>query len=84
MAGNIVFIDDSYDYNKRVFSNPDLVRFNYVSSRKDVENRIKLIKYKPAVRDYIVNLQRKDTEIDKLKYCNDFVDIISREVNSND
>jgi len=76
MVGNIVFIDDTYDYNKRVFHNEELVNFNYVNSINDIENKIRKLKNDEEFREHIINLQREDTKINIEDYCIKFVDII--------
>ena len=75
LSGTVVLIDSSYDHNKRVFSNDELVNFCYVYDRSDVER--KLFKLQDnSFRKYIVELQRKDVLFDKKQYCNSFRDII--------
>lgn len=74
--GNVVFIDDSYDFDKRVFNNPILRDFNYVSSREDVMNKLKRVKDDIVLRRSILNLQAKDTQIDIKKYCEDFSNLL--------
>jgi len=81
LVGNIVFIDSSYDYNKRVFKNEELIKFNYVSNKEEVIDRIRLLKENEELRNHIIELQRQDTEIDINKYCNDFVNIIKEKIN---
>lgn len=76
MTGNVVFIDQSYDYQKRVFSNKELREFNYISDRKrDIVEKIKKIRDN-GYRKYIIDLQREDVKINKEKYCNDFVNLL--------
>lgn len=80
LVGNIVFIDSSYDYNKRVFKNEELIKFNYVSNKEEVIDRIRLLKEDKDLRNHIIELQRQDTKIDINKYCNDFVNIIKEKI----
>jgi hypothetical protein len=68
--GNIVFIDEDYDKEKKVFSNNFLKNFCYVKDRNDVIKRLKILKSHNA--RLVIALQKEDTKIDKQKYCNDF------------
>jgi hypothetical protein len=68
--GNIVFIDSSYDKDKKVFKDNFLKRFCYVDNKDDVIKRLKILR-SHNVRT-VVELQKKDTKIDKQKYCDDF------------
>lgn len=79
MVGNVVFIDESYDYNKRVFKNEELIKFNYVNSIEEVENKLDLLKNDSNFRNKIIQLQQNDTKIDVDKYCTDFVNILKEE-----
>jgi len=75
--GNILLIDSSYDFNKRIFSHPKLKAFSYVNDRKDVIKRIRWIKKNPDQIEKIIDLQRRDTKIDKLEYCLNLRDLIN-------
>lgn len=77
MIGNVVFIDSSYDFSKRVFKDKELLEFNYVNSIKDVEYKLKMLKEDFNFRKHIIDLQREDTKIDIKDYCNKFKDIIN-------
>ena len=74
-VGNVVLIDSNYDFTKRVFSSKDLQEFNYVSSRFDVEDRLRKIRDSSFRKDLLTS-QRECTIINKYKYCSDFASII--------
>lgn len=76
--GNVVLLDSSYDFSKRVFKDPTLKQFNYVNNRKDVEERLTRLKDN-NFRKELIKLQRQDTAIDNQEYCNNFVSIIGGE-----
>lgn len=78
LCGNITFIDDSYDKNKRVFNNETLRKFCYVSSREDVIKKIRFLKENPKHISLIQDLQYKDTMIDINQYCKDFRAILEK------
>ena len=62
IIGNVVLIDSSYDFQKKVFSNDELKKFCYVSSVKEVEDRLLKIRDR-NFRKHIVDLQRADTYV---------------------
>ena len=68
IIGNVVLIDSAYDFQRKVFTNDELKKFCYVSSIKDVEDRLEKLKDKDF-RKRIVELQREDTKIDLDEYC---------------
>lgn len=71
MSGLVVLMDSNYDYTKRTFNSEELKKFNYVSSRKDVEERIEQLRDK-EFRNHILKLQLEDVKIDLDEYCNSF------------
>lgn len=75
IIGNVVLIDSSYDFQKKVFSDSELRNFCYVSSVKDVEDRLEKLKDK-NFRKHIVDLQREDSCININEYCNNLKKII--------
>ena len=77
-VGNIVLIDNSYDFRKVVFkNNKELIDFCYVNDRKDVENRLdKLVDN--DYRKYLLTLQRDCVNIDINEYCNSLISIVKR------
>jgi hypothetical protein len=75
LSNTVVLIDNSYDYEKRVFKDPFLQEFCYVNSRKDVEYRLSLLKDNDF-RKTVLDKQLEDTKIDIFNYCNNFVKII--------
>jgi hypothetical protein len=56
-AGNIVFIDSTYDVNRRIFKIKDHQDFAYVTSRADVEYRLSVCKSNPKVTMDILQYQ---------------------------
>ena len=76
ISSNIVFIDESYDKNKRVFSNKFLRDICYVDNKCDIINKIRYIKSKPVLREEIINLQREDTKLDIKEYENNLTQLI--------
>ena len=74
--GNVVLIDSSYDYNKRVFKNSELLEFNYVTTREDVENRLDRLRNDSKLREHLIELQRLDTEINEKDYCITLINIL--------
>ena len=75
IIGNVVLIDSAYDFQKKVFIDEELRDFCYVSSIKDVEDRLEKIQDN-KFRKHIVDLQRESTRIDLNKYCNDLKEIL--------
>ena len=76
MIGNICFIDRTYDFNQRVFSDYELRNFCYITDKKsEIVEKIKKIRDN-SYRQYLIALQREDTEIDLNKYCSDFVNLL--------
>lgn len=73
--GNVVLIDTSYDFMRRVFRNPELVRFNYVSNRQDVEMKLRQLEDNDF-RKRIIDLQRKDVELNIYDYCGSLIKIL--------
>ncbi len=76
---NVVFIDSSYDFQKRVFKNKELRDFNYVSSSREVKSKLKCLD-DVSYRKHIVDLQIDDTKISFIDYCTDFLNIIKKGV----
>lgn len=75
VIGNVTLIDSAYDFQKKVFTNSELRNFCYVSSVKDVEDRLTKLKDKDF-RKHIINLQREDTRINIKEYSNTLKKII--------
>ena len=69
--GNVVtFIDIELDPNERIFGKSDMCRkFNYVSSRIDVEKRIRALKNNPSMRILILKEQFKCIDFNTKDYC---------------
>ena len=76
-AGNVTLIDSSYDYNLRVYTDPELINFCYVNNRQDVIDRLDKLKDN-SFRKHIVYLQRENTKLDKLSYSISLKEIIER------
>lgn len=74
-AGNIVFIDASYDKHKLVFTNEELRAFNYVNNREDVIDRLNRLQDN-NFRKHIYELQINDIAFDKNEYANKFRQIL--------
>lgn len=74
MIGNVVLIDRSYDFNGRVFTDPELKSFCYVNSSLDVSRRLDRLK-DPVFRKHIVDLQRENTAIDIENFCKQFAQL---------
>ena len=75
MIGNVLLIDLSYDYSRRVFTNPELRKFCYINNRRDVEDRLEKLKDNDF-RRHIIELQREDTRLDAQSYCNNLIQLI--------
>ena len=77
----VTFIDADLDKEKRVYGkSPILSDFLYVSSRKDVEDKILALKGNKEIRKQIVDLQFKTVNFDKDAYCKSFIDTIKEEI----
>lgn len=66
--GNVIFIDNSYDADKKAFDDPYLKDFSYVEDRNDVIERIRALKKHPNFINEIIERQRKDVTFDAPKY----------------
>lgn len=75
--GNIIFIDESYDKNKRIFSNNILRNFSYVNDREDVIKRLFLLKEKPDYINKIIDLQKTTINFDENLYANTLKNILN-------
>lgn len=75
IIGNAVLLDSSYDFQKKVFSDDELKKFCYVSSIKDVEDRLFKLRDN-SFRKHIIDLQREDTSINIKEYSEAFKKII--------
>ena len=75
----ITFIDLDLDPQMRVFGkNINLQKFNYVSSKDEVEKRIKLLKDNKKLRQQIIEEQFKTIDFNADVYCKEFTDIIKQ------
>lgn len=74
--GNIVFIDSSYDRNKRVFTDPLLRDICYVESKKCITETIRSLKKSPHLIAEIAEKQRENTEIDYEEYLGNLKELI--------
>ena len=73
ILGNITFMDSRYDYEKRIFSDPELKKFLYVDDRIQLADRIYQLKKDTKFASDLALAQKKDVAIDLDEYCNDFV-----------
>ena len=74
LSKNIVFIDESYDFNKRVFKDEELRKFCYVSSRRQVQERLRNLSEEDRKR--LVEKQIEDTRIDVSQYCGELLNLL--------
>ena len=73
----ITFIDIELDPEKRVFGKSEICsKFNYVSSREEVEKRIKALKEQPEFRKAIIEEQLRAISFDEGEFCKGFIDIL--------
>lgn len=80
MIGNVCFIDKTYDFNQRVFSNKELKEFCYISDKKsEIVDKIKKIRDN-NFRKYIIDLQREDTKINFYNYSKDLIELIEENI----
>ena len=72
--GLVSFIDCDFDPNKRIFSNPILRKFLYVSNQSELVNRIRYLKEHPDKIQKLVELERNDLfkDFSKEKYEKEF------------
>ena len=79
-VGNVIFIDKSYDFRRKVFKgNKELEDFCYVDDRIDVANRLNKL-LDNDYRKHIVDLQREVSNIDKYEYCNSLVNLLKEKL----
>lgn len=77
MAQVVTFIDSDLDKKKIVFENNIVLKnFMYVSSQKELEQKIRFIKENEACRKYIIDYQNKLTQFDTKQYCEKLVNIL--------
>lgn len=74
LSKNIVFIDETYDFNKRVYKDEELRKFCYVANRRQVAERLAGLSEED--RERLVNKQIEDTKIDISEYCRNFLDLL--------
>jgi hypothetical protein len=72
----VCLIDSEFDPQKRVFTNPILKDFNYVSSKKEAEEKILKLKENPDFRKQIIELQRSDISFNVDDYRKQFMEIL--------
>lgn len=73
--GLVLFIDETLDPNKTVFSDDELKDFCYVNSREEIIeklNRLKDVEF----RRHIVDLERNDLDTTYEDYCNQFKELL--------
>lgn len=74
----VCLVDIDLDTNKRFFKSNELKSFNYVSSKKDVIQRVEKLKNNDF-RKYIINLQKEDIDFNKDEYYDGLVSIINKD-----
>lgn len=79
-VGNILFIDATYDHNKRVFENEELRKFCYVNSRQDIQERIRYLKANPEKIEYFQRLQVEDQKFCKRRYAHELLQIMEKHI----
>lgn len=79
-ANVVTFVDVNFDKNKRAFGHDkDLSDFLYVENRKDVEERIRLVKSDANLREGILQAQIEAVNFDKHKYSQSLLRIITKD-----
>lgn len=80
-ASTITFIDIELDPGKRVFAESEFCKkFNYVSSREEVIERLKNLKDHPSIRTKIIDEQFKAIKFDTKTYCSNFVKLLKNKL----
>lgn len=74
-AGTVTFVDSEIDPLKRIFKNQELRDFLYVSSKSDVENKLRKLQDN-EFRRHIVELEREDVKIDIDDICKKFCEVL--------
>lgn len=79
MCANVVaFIDSALDPQMRMFKDDDfLCKFMHVSTREDVEKRLRILKKTPELRDRILDAQHKMISFDINAWCNELADVVT-------
>lgn len=78
----ITFIDIDLDPDKKVLGKSEICsKFNYVSSREDVEKRLRAIKDFPAMRKEIIAEQLNAIRFNEEEFCKGFVKLLNPKVN---
>ena len=73
----VTFIDSDLDQLRRVYgADEDLSELLYVSSRQEAEERIRMLKDSPELREEIVARQFETINFDAKEYCSSFMKII--------
>lgn len=73
--GLVLFIDESLDPSKTVFSNEELKEFCYVNSRDEVEEKLRELD-DIEFRRHIVDLERQDLDTTYEDYCKQFKELL--------
>jgi hypothetical protein len=78
----VTFIDKDLDQLRRVYGvDKELADFLYVGERKEVSEKIMLLKTDPNLRNEILSAQLKAINFDANTYCSQFVNLIKDTVN---
>lgn len=80
-ANVLTFIDAEFDKKRRVFgSDKEVANFLYVNNRKEVEDRINIIKDNPDIREEILTSQIKAINFDRAKYSSQLLGILEENI----
>lgn len=77
----LTFIDSEFDKKRRVFGiDKEIADFLYVEDRKQVENKVNIIKKNPDIREEILNSQIKIINFDDAKYSYQLLGILEENI----
>lgn len=77
--GNVLFVDESYDFNKRIFKNKFLSDFCYVNSKTDIIDKTRYLKNNKSEILKTIKLQKEDVynSFDKNNYYSSLQEILN-------
>jgi hypothetical protein len=75
-VGNLIFLDKSYDFNKRTFSSEFLRDFCYIDSKQEAITKLRKIKESRLFFEDVVHQQRENIIFDKKEYSNYIISIL--------
>lgn len=76
LANVVSFMDLDYDPSKRAFKDPELQDFLYVSSKKELIEKLRKLKEDPTLMKEIINKQYTDSYISKEQLSLQFCELI--------